>query len=153
MGCFCGQEFEKRMISKWEHRAEVNQMNSDVYKYFPPLVSNMLRHILQMKVSFIYLLKTQLLHSWKVTQLWCQMRHQNAQQGTEHRALVNVPIRIIIIKSTPEQIFKSVIHPFHIIHLFFIIIFYFKTGHSKTRGASQPSEFSLLQAYYLNHWR
>lgn len=57
------------MIFKWEHRANVNEMNSDVYKYFPPLVSNMLQHILQMKVSFIYLLITQLLHYWKVTQL------------------------------------------------------------------------------------
>lgn len=85
--------------------------------YFPPL-SNMLQHILQMKVSFICLLKTQLLHYWNATQLWCQMRHQNTQQGTEHKALVNVPLRVIRIKSTPEQIFKSAIHPFHIIIIF-----------------------------------
>lgn len=32
-------------------------------------------------------------------------------------------------------------------------LFSFKSGHSKTWGTSHPSEFSLLQAYYLNHWR
>lgn len=47
------------------------------------------------------------------------MRHQNTEQGTEHRALVNVPHRVVIIKSTPAQIFKSAIHPFHVIIFFY----------------------------------
>lgn len=43
---------------------------------------------------------------------------KNREPGTEPRASANVSLCVIKMKSTPEQISQSAIHPFHIIFYF-----------------------------------
>lgn len=61
------------------------------------------------------------------------------EQETEPRALVNISLCVIKIKSTPEQIFKSAIHPFH-------IIFYF---HSSQATVKPEVPFTFQNSLYF----